>query len=151
MNGENRVRLAFCRPSYDTTCPLPGVNTATCTGSKPFEAWHGHYNQNANKYTAEIELQSATKLVRTKALALEAGEWRTTISPTRKSANVGARMATTAGDQRLRENKEGLLQSVATLEGNIEDGRQWAESVSRRACGLPRLFFRGLTEACRLT
>lgn len=40
-------------------------------GEKAIEAWHGHFNQNANKYTAETELQSAAKLARAKALATE--------------------------------------------------------------------------------
>eukprot|EP00170_Pyropia_yezoensis_P003443 contig_14363_g3450 len=33
-------------------------------GEQAIEAWHGHYNQNANQYTAKTELQSAAKLVR---------------------------------------------------------------------------------------
>lgn len=61
------------------------------------EAWHGHENQNASTCAAGAELQSAAKLVRTQALALKADDWRTTNSPTWKSAKASTRMATWAG------------------------------------------------------
>ena len=132
--------LRFHAPDF-----LDRFGTIGLYGEQAIKAWHGQYNQNANKYTAETELQSAAKLVRTKALALEAGDWRTTNSPKRKSAKAGARMATKAGDKRLRGNKEGLLQSDATLERNIEDGKQWAESIYEEGLQTTSAFLRGLT------
>lgn len=113
-------------------------------GEQAIEAWHGHYNQNANKYTAETELQSAAKLVRDKALAREAGDWRPNSATRRRPAKPGARLATKAGDKRLRENKEGLLHSDAMLEKSIHDGSRWASSVYEESLRTTSVFLAGL-------
>jgi len=100
-------------------------------GEQEVEFWHGFFNQNAAKYTAETEVGSCANLVRAVAVAREASDANLVRPTARKPAREGARRARKSGDKQKRENKTrgGEPQCVATVEKEIKEGRQWAEAV----------------------
>jgi len=103
-------------------------------GEQGLEAWHGRYNQGVVKCAAATELERAAALMRSMALAREAGaDVLGRYAPKRKPAAAGARIAKKIGDKRRRENKPPMPVCGAKAVNAAKKRKKWAAGVSKEA------------------
>jgi len=89
-------------------------------GEQAIYSWHGFYNQNVPRFTAETALLSCRKLVQTMALSGVASEaLRRAKAPIRKR-KAAPRGALRPGDRRLRQNETWRRKCLATLQKRID-------------------------------
>jgi len=94
-------------------------------GEQAIEAWNGFYRQNAPRFTAETELLSCGRQMRSMALTSVATDAMLRLrSPILKRAS---QWATRPDDRRRQENKAGRRQCRSTTEKAEKDRRSWAE------------------------
>ena len=84
-------------------------------GEQAIESWHGFYNQNPPRFTAETALLSCRELLQTMALSGVASKalWRAK-APIRQR-KAAPRGALRPGDRRLRQNKTWRRECLMTL------------------------------------
>lgn len=94
------------------------------------EAWHGHYNQNANQYAADTFLESCLAYVRRMAVSRAPGDGAFNRGPRRAPAPEGARVAKNPGDKRTavgRAAAEGpRLESASCAQKQTDEAAKWA-------------------------
>ena len=94
-------------------------------GEQAIEAWHGFSRQNAPRFTAETELLSCGRLMRSIALTSVATDAVLRLrSPIRKRVS---KWATRSDDRPTQENKPGRRYCRSTTEKAKKDRRSWAE------------------------
>jgi len=105
-------------------------------GEQAIESWHGFYNQNAPRFTAETALLSCRKLVQTMALSGVASEaLRRAKAPIRKR-KAAPRGALRPGDRRFRQNKTWRRECLATLQKRIDNRAKWAKDQFEEGNGV---------------
>jgi len=95
-------------------------------GEQDIESWHGFYNQNTARFTAETPLLSCRKLVQTMALIGSDSDAPTRAKATTRKRRHGPRKAIGPGDRRLRRNKPCWRECLETLENTAADRAKWA-------------------------
>jgi len=103
-------------------------------GEQGLEAWHGRYNQGAVKFPDATELERAAALMRSMALAREAGaDVLGRYAHKRKPAAAGARISRKICDKRWRENKPPMPVCGAEAVKAAKKQKKWAAGVPKRA------------------
>jgi len=94
-------------------------------GVQAIEAWHGFYRQNAPRFSAETELLSCGRLMRSMALTSVATDAVLRLrSPIRKRVSKWAKRP---DDRRRQENRPRRRYCRSTTEKAKKDRRRWAE------------------------
>lgn len=91
------------------------------------EAWHGIYNQSADRYAAATQNESAAAFVRAMAIAREASpSVLRKHAPSRAPAAAGARPAAKPGDKRRRDGKPATPDVSALVDKAKKERKKWA-------------------------
>lgn len=102
-------------------------------GEQAVEGWHGYFNQNAARFSADTHLKSCAKLVRSVALAGAASDALMRFKAPCRKLSAGAYLAKGPNDKRRRKNKVELRHCRATTEEEEEERKNWAKSLAEEA------------------
>eukprot|EP00170_Pyropia_yezoensis_P000891 contig_4064_g893 len=94
------------------------------------EAWHGHFNQNANQYAADSFLESCLAYVRRVAVSRAPGNGAYNRGVRRASAPDGARVAKNLADKRTAVGRAAAggprLDSASCAQKQADEAAKWA-------------------------